>query len=106
MGGVGRAPWRVEGASPASQTDPSAGEFLLNIFICIYMVSRNIAVQKEVYDVLTREKRTGESFTSVLRRLLEQREGLEEIVGTWGKTGVRADRAALRMLRATRSRLP
>jgi predicted CopG family antitoxin len=65
------------------------------------MSSRNIAVQKTVYDALTREKRSGESFTSLLRRLLEQREGLEEIVGSWGKTGARANRAALHALRTT-----
>jgi len=63
------------------------------------MPSRNIAVQKGVYDALTREKRSGESFTSVLRRLLEQREGLEEIIGAWGETGARADRATIRALR-------
>ena len=68
------------------------------------MSSRNIAVQKNVYDTLSREKRSGESFTSVLRRLLEQREGLEEIVGTWGKTGARADRIALRALRSSGGR--
>jgi len=63
------------------------------------MPSRNIAVQKGVYDALSREKRSGESFTSVLRRLLEQREGLEEIIGAWGKVGARADRTTLRALR-------
>ena len=66
------------------------------------MSSRNIAVQKTVYDALTREKRTGESFTSLLRRLLEQREGLTELAGAWGKDGARGDRARLRALRAGR----
>lgn len=64
------------------------------------MSSRNIAVQKAVYEALTREKRVGESFTSLLRRLLDQREGLEEIVGAWGRTGTRANRLALRTLRS------
>jgi len=68
------------------------------------MPSRNIAVQKNVYDALSREKRSGESFTSVLRRLLEQHEGLEEIVGAWGRTGARADRTAIRALRPSRGR--
>lgn len=68
------------------------------IFIC--MPSRNIAVQRAVYDALTSEKRGGESFTALLRRLLEQREGLSELVGEWGRSGERADRAALRALRA------
>jgi len=63
------------------------------------MPSRNIAVQKTVYEALTREKRSGESFTSLFRRLLDQRQGLEEIVGTWGKTGARSNRTALHALR-------
>ncbi len=49
------------------------------------MSSRNIAVQKVVYDALDREKRPGESFTALLRRLLDQREGLEELYGAWGR---------------------
>lgn len=68
------------------------------------MSSRNIAVQRAVYDALTREKRPGESFTALFRRLLEQREGLSELVGQWGRTGERADRAALRALRAVGGR--
>lgn len=68
------------------------------------MSSRNIAVQKAVYDALTREKRMGESFTSLLRRLMDQRGGLDEIVGSWGSEGVRARRSTLRSLRAGGSR--
>ncbi len=49
------------------------------------MSSRNIAVQKTVYDALMREKRAGESFTTLLRRLMDQREGLEELYGTWAR---------------------
>ena len=63
------------------------------------MPSRNIAVQKAVYEALDREKRAGESFTSVLRRLLEQRRGLEDVWGSWGPRGHKADRARLRKLR-------
>jgi len=47
------------------------------------MSSRNIAVQRVVYDALVREKRPGESFTLLFRRLLDQREGLEELWGAW-----------------------
>lgn len=68
------------------------------------MPSRNIAVQKAVYDALTREKRTGESFTSLLRRLLEQRGGLHDLAGSWGRGPGRRERAALRELRAVRGR--
>lgn len=63
------------------------------------MSSRNIAVQRVVYDALTREKRVGESFTSLFRRLMDQREGLSELAGQWGRTGERANRAILRTLR-------
>jgi predicted CopG family antitoxin len=47
------------------------------------MSSRNIAVQNAVYESLLREKRPGESFTVLFRRLLDQREGLEELHGSW-----------------------
>jgi len=70
----------------------------------ICMSSRNIAVQKSVYDALTREKRTGESFTSLIRRLLDQRGGLEELAGSWGRRSARRERAALRELRGLGSR--
>jgi predicted CopG family antitoxin len=68
------------------------------------MPSRNIAVQRVVYDALTREKRAGESFTSLLRRLLEQRQGLEESLGRWGASGERTDLSALREMRRVASR--
>ena len=61
-------------------------------------------MQKTVYDALGREKRTGESFTSVLRRLLEQRRGLDDVWGAWGSKGSKADRARLRRLRGERGR--
>jgi predicted CopG family antitoxin len=48
------------------------------------MPSRNIAVRKDVYDSLQREKRGGESFTQVLLRMLTQRAPLEELRGSWG----------------------
>ncbi|MFZ0892760.1 MAG: antitoxin VapB family protein [Thermoplasmata archaeon] len=67
------------------------------------MSSRNIAVQKAVYDALTREKRTGESFTSLFRRLLAQREGLEELLGAWrrrpGRPGSRTRPRASKVTR-------
>ncbi|MCI4373473.1 MAG: hypothetical protein L3K02_07530 [Thermoplasmata archaeon] len=68
------------------------------------MPSRNIAVQKAVYDALTKEKRGGESFTSLFRRLLDQRRGLEESVGSWGPAGARADRAGLAGIRRLQGR--
>lgn len=64
------------------------------------MPSRNIAVQETVYEALMKEKRPGESFTSVLRRLLDQRGGVEELFGVWGAGG-RQSRGRLRNLRST-----
>jgi predicted CopG family antitoxin len=63
------------------------------------MPSRNIAVQKTVYDLLSREKRAGESFTALFRRLLDQRGGIDEIAGSWGRPG-RGERAALKEIRS------
>lgn len=48
------------------------------------MSSRNIAVQAQVYEALDRERRGGESFTSVLRRLLKDRQSVEDLAGAWG----------------------
>lgn len=79
---------------------------MYHICRCICMPSRNIAVQKATYDALTKEKRTGESFTSVIRRLLEQKEGLDEIYGLWGRSGARNSRAQLRALRHVGGRAP
>jgi predicted CopG family antitoxin len=63
------------------------------------MSSRNIAVQKGVYDALVREKRAGESFTVVLRRMLDQRRSIEELGGAWGSAGAKADKTRLNRLR-------
>jgi len=63
------------------------------------MASRNVAVQEAVFDALLKEKRPGESFTSLFRRLLEQRGGVEELVGAWGSASRRQSRHRLRELR-------
>jgi hypothetical protein len=63
-----------------------------HILICIHMPSRNIAVQKAVYDALAKEKRQGESFTSLLRRLLDQRGGIEDAFGSWRRPTPRTRR--------------
>lgn len=66
------------------------------------MSSRNIAVQEVVYDALMKEKRPGESFTTLLRRLLDQRGGVEELAGAWGSGG----RPSVERLRALRTGNP
>ncbi|MGP8067545.1 MAG: antitoxin VapB family protein [Thermoplasmata archaeon] len=63
------------------------------------MPSRNIAVQQVVYEALRREKRAGESFTALFRRLLEQKGNLETLHGVWGKVGIEGDRAHFQMFR-------
>jgi predicted CopG family antitoxin len=55
------------------------------------MSSRNVAVQRAVYDALKKEKRAGESFTSLFLRLLNQRGSLDEVRGAWGASGLSED---------------
>jgi len=50
------------------------------------MSSRNVAIRKDVYDALDRERRPGESFTKLFLRLLHQRGPLEELLGSWGSS--------------------
>lgn len=66
---------------------------------CICMPSQNIAVQREVYHALRKERRSGESFTVQLRRLLDGRAALSDLLGAWGGTGHAEDLAHLRRLR-------
>lgn len=56
-------------------------------------------MQQTVYEALYREKRTGESFSMLLRRLLEQRQGLSELSGSWGRTREADDCRVLRAIR-------
>ena len=86
-------PIRMRCAAPSK-----AMSITVNICIFICMSSRNIAVQEVVFEALLKEKRPGESFTSLFRRLLEQRGGIEEIAGAWGPGG-RRPREQLRELR-------
>lgn len=62
------------------------------------MPSHNIAVRKDVYQTLEREKRPGESFTKLFVRLLQQRGPLEELSGSWSQ----AARASQRPWRTVR----
>jgi len=63
------------------------------------MSSKNVAIQRSVYDALAREKREGESFTDLFVRLLHQRGAAEEIRGSWGTGGAIHDRRQLAQLR-------
>jgi predicted CopG family antitoxin len=64
-----------------------------------HMSSKNVAIQRAVYDSLAREKRTGESFTELLARLLAQRGAAEELRGAWGTRGLAEDTRRLMHLR-------
>jgi len=66
----------------------------------MHMPSHNIAVQKDVYEALRKEKRSGESFTGLFARLLSQGGALEEVCGAWGKGPVTPDLRELGRLRA------
>ena len=63
------------------------------------MSSRNVAIQKIVYEALTREKRRGESFTDLFARLLSQRGNADEVRGSWGASGAAEDLRRLARLR-------
>jgi predicted CopG family antitoxin len=66
------------------------------------MSSRNVAVQKNVYEALKKEKRAGESFTGLFDRLLHQRGTIDEVRGSWGATGLSEDLRNLTRLRGAR----
>jgi len=66
------------------------------------MSSRNVAVRKDVYDALQREKRPHESFTQLFLRLLNQRGPLEELRGAWPKAATSGEAHAWAQLRAGR----
>lgn len=63
------------------------------------MSSKNVAIQRTVYDALTREKRRGESFTDLFVRLLGQRGTADEVRGAWGGRGAAEDLRRLAVLR-------
>jgi predicted CopG family antitoxin len=67
------------------------------------MSSRNVAVRKDVYDALHREKRPSESFTQLFLRLLNQRGPLEELRGAWPKAPTPAEARAWGQLRQGRA---
>jgi predicted CopG family antitoxin len=65
----------------------------------MHMSSKNVAIQRTVYDALAREKRAGESFTDLFGRLLSQRGPTEEVRGAWGSEGMAQDLRRLARLR-------
>jgi predicted CopG family antitoxin len=47
-------------------------------------MARNIAVSDDVYEMLTKEKREGESFSDVIRRMRQGKGSLLDLYGIWG----------------------
>jgi predicted CopG family antitoxin len=47
------------------------------------METTSIAVDREAYDLLRRQKRPGESFSQVVKRLANNRRPLASFVGAW-----------------------
>ena len=66
------------------------------------MSSQNIAVQRQVYEALRKERRPGESFTRLLDRLLNERGALGELQGVWGPSRGGRDRTGLAQIRGRR----
>lgn len=46
-------------------------------------MAKNIAVADDVYEMLSKEKREGESFSDVIRRMGKRRRSLLEFAGAW-----------------------
>ena len=46
-------------------------------------MAKNIAVADDVYEMLSKEKKEGESFSDVIRRLTKRRKSLLEFAGAW-----------------------
>ncbi len=63
------------------------------------MPSRNIAIRKDVYDILSKDRRAGESFTKVLVRLINQKGPVEELWGAWGGHPTSTEQRRFRGLR-------
>jgi predicted CopG family antitoxin len=77
---------------------------MLFICRCICMASHNVAVRKDVYDALRKEKRTHESFTQLFLRLLNQRGPMDDLEGAWPRREPSKDRREWRMIRGAARR--
>lgn len=48
-----------------------------------HMSSRNVSLKEEVYDLISREKLPGESFSDAIERLVKRRGKLIDAVDSW-----------------------
>jgi predicted CopG family antitoxin len=65
------------------------------------METTSIAVDREAYDLLRSQKRPGESFSQVVKRLAKNRRPLASFVGAWRDLPEKT----LREIQASRKRL-
>jgi predicted CopG family antitoxin len=56
----------------------------------VKMASKNIAIAKGAYDLLSNMKLEGESFSDVITRLVKAGGGLSECAGLWGDMSAEA----------------
>ena len=63
------------------------------------MTSRNVAIRRDIYDALDKERRAGESFSRLFERFLHEKGPLEEVYGSWGPPDASHDRRVLAHLR-------
>ncbi len=72
----------------------------------MHMSSKNVAIRRDVYDALRRERRPEESFTRLLLRLLSQKGPLQDLEGAWGTRGLEGVGGRWRTLRFGRGGAP
>jgi predicted CopG family antitoxin len=65
------------------------------------MPSHNVAVRKDVFDALRKEKRPHESFTQLFLRLLSQRGPLDDVEGAWPRRDPGKDLREWRAIRGS-----
>ena len=51
--------------------------------ICMCMGTKTISIMDDAYDLLVRNRRKGESFSSVIRRIAEKKKDIMEFAGIW-----------------------
>lgn len=51
--------------------------------MCMCMGTKTISIMDDAYDLLVRNRRKGESFSSVIRRITEKKRDIMEFAGIW-----------------------